>query len=105
MGEGLYGKGTYFSTQSCKSHQYAAKSTPHTMIIAHVVLGNGHVALQADRKMVRPPEVVGSTSRHDSVIVKRGRMPGHPRGEQTHSEFVIFDSAQAYPEYIVEYTV
>lgn len=100
--QGFYGKGTYFSTQACKAHQYAV-SSPRTIMISRVTLGNPHFATAVDKTMVRPPNVPGSTKRHDSVIVKPGPMRGHPHGEQTHTEFVIFESAQAYPEYILEY--
>ena len=55
--------------------------------------------------MVRPPKLPDGTRYYDSVVVKRGPMPEHPHNEQTHTEFVVFDSTQGYPEYILEYTV
>jgi len=102
---GMYGKGTYFSTQSCKSNQYTGSSSPRTIVISRVILGTPHFAQTADKNLVQPPSVPGSGQLHDSVLVKPGQMLGHPHGQQAHTEFVIFDFAQAYPEYILEYAV
>lgn len=50
-------------------------------------------------KFLRTPDVAG----HHSVIVNPGPVQNHPNanGEQVHREFVIFDGAAVYPEYVV----
>lgn len=102
---GYYGKGVYFASQSCKSHQYGQCNTGglHTMLICRVVVGNPHYTKCVDRNLARPPPIANSSRYHHSVIARPGPMQGHHKGEQTHTEFVVFDSAQAYPMYIVEY--
>ena len=40
--------------------------------------------------------------RYDSVVALPGQMQGH-HSHQLHTEVVIFDRDQAYPEYIVHY--
>lgn len=99
--DGLYGKGTYLACQSCKSAQYSKDAGMKTMIIARVVLGQPYYVESADRTLVRPPG--NGQRRCDSVIARAGRMPGHPRNFQDHMEFVVFEQAQVYPEYIVRY--
>lgn len=49
--------------------------------------------------MLRTPDAAG----HDSVIVNPGPVQNHPSksGKQVHREFVIFDGAAVYPEYVV----
>merc|ERR1719401_1307929 len=60
--EGYYGKGTYFASQACKSHQYRAGNNKGctaergVIIVSRVALGNPHYAVQVDKKMVRPPK-------------------------------------------------
>lgn len=99
---GYYGKGVYFASQSCKSSQYSTGAVK-TMIVARVVLGQPHYIRKVDKQIMRPPPMPNSSIYYHSVIAKPGPMPGHVQGHQSHTEFVIFDSSQAYPEYIVEY--
>ena len=102
-----YIKSIYFSTQSCTSHQYAKISgtSLQTIDVSCVLLGEICFATQTIRQMVRPPKLPDGTKHYDSVDVKREPMPEHLHNKQTHTEFVVFDSTQAYPEYILEYTV
>jgi len=98
---GLYGLGTYLSTQSCKSHQYTKRGSPeeHTVILARVVLGRPYVTKSALGDTVRKPP-----DGHDSVIANPGQMAGHPNNHQEHQELVVFDNAQVFPCYVVRYT-
>lgn len=50
-------------------------------------------------KVLRTPDAAG----HDSLIVNPGPVQNHPSksGKQVHREFVIFDGAAVYPEYVV----
>ena len=52
-----------------------------------------------------PPERSDGQGRYHCIVANPGPMAGHQRGEQDHQEFVIFDKAQAYPMYIVEYHI
>jgi len=102
---GFYGKGTYFASQACKSHQYAHKDGDTRLIIlSRVVLGDTWFAQEVDRNLQRPPTRQGKSRPYDSIIAKPGPMPGHSQDEQSHQEFVLFDKAQAYPEFLIEYS-
>ena len=50
-------------------------------------------------RLLRTPDVDG----HHSVIVNPGPVQNHPSpsGKQVHREFVVFDGAAVYPEYVV----
>ena len=76
-----------------------------TLIVSRVVAGDPWYADKVDRTLRLPPERAGTKRKHDSVIAKPGPMPEHSNGMQTHQEFVLFDNAQAYPAFIVQYVV
>ncbi len=40
---------------------------------------------------------------YDCVVANPGVMNGHKMGRQTHQEFVMFELAQAYPSFVVQY--
>ena len=97
---GYYGRGTYFACQSCKSAQYGESSSSFSkscMILSRVVLGNPHYVRSVVTRWTKAPEGC------DSAIAAPGPMEGHSRGDQTHMEFVIYDNAYAYPEYLLIY--
>ena len=111
---GMYGAGVYFACAACKSNQYTCNlhKTPgsmpfctceRTLIIARVALGDAYVAKEI-RNDRRPPMRAGSGT-YDSIVVKPGFISGHHNSQQVHQEFVIFDREQAYPCYVVQYTV
>mmetsp|Transcript_73287 Transcript_73287/g.203252 ORF Transcript_73287/g.203252 Transcript_73287/m.203252 type:complete len:845 (-) Transcript_73287:168-2702(-) len=101
--EGLYGHGTYFTPQFCKSNQYTEEHR-RILIMARVPMGEPHYATSVLTDIRRPPRSsTGSGRLCDSVIACPGPMQGHHREFQTHHEIVIFEKQQAYPEYIVEY--
>merc|ERR1712113_1096242 len=95
----------------CKSHQYThpeangVRGVIRTVILSRVAIGEPHFAARVDREMRRPPFGAGAGRPCDSVLVRPGEMAGHHLGHQTHQEVVIFERAQAYPEYIVMYTI
>eukprot|EP00438_Fugacium_kawagutii_P003640 Skav224210 [mRNA] locus=scaffold939:965398:965733:- [translate_table: standard] len=110
----MYGAGVYFACAACKSHQYTCKHNARdpegerTLIIARVALGDAYVA--AETRMDRRPPVRSDASgsaagTYDSIVVKPGIIQGHHSSCQIHQEFVIFDREQAYPCYVVRYTV
>lgn len=107
---GFYGKGLYFARQSCKAAQYCKSQYLHSqeraIILSRVCLGDYTVADAVDQSRVLPPEKprhfpADIARRADSIIARSGPMLGHPQGMQTHDEYIIFDSKQAYPEYIL----
>lgn len=96
----LFGDGIYFAECSSKADEYAKPEKDGTyagccaLLLCRVVLGRPCVLLDADRGAV---DAALRTGCH-SVIGDRERARG------TYREFVVFDNAQAYPEYIVLYT-
>eukprot|EP00435_Cladocopium_sp_Y103_P007578 s4866_g2.t1 len=112
---GLYGAGVYFACAACKSHQYTCEqhkfkggcrcNCQRTLIIARVALGDAYVAAETRKKAKRPPLRGDSSGLYDSIAVKPGPIKGHHNIHQLHQEFVIFDGEQAYPSYVVQYTI
>ena len=116
---GLYGAGVYFACAACKSHQYTCEKPNHrkccgcrcerTLIIARVALGDAFVTRETMKNARRPPDthdVSGNfTGACDPIVVAPGPISGHHNPQQIHQEFVIFDREQAYPCYVVQYTV
>ncbi|XP_019640204.1 PREDICTED: poly [ADP-ribose] polymerase 12-like [Branchiostoma belcheri] len=90
-----YGQGSYFSTSSKYSNDYAQQGAPgrRTMFVAKVLVGaytRGQSSLRRPPPL-NPAEPLGKT--FDSCVNSRS----DPK------IFVIFDSAQCYPEYLIEY--
>jgi len=108
--EGLYGAGIYFSDEACKALQYSDRG-PHYLLFCRVVLGKPYYTkntlpsmrslkeLKSRPGLLETPDAAG----HDSLIVNPGPVQNHPSksGKQVHREFVIFDGAAVYPEYVV----
>eukprot|EP00438_Fugacium_kawagutii_P019343 Skav204100 [mRNA] locus=scaffold1472:64771:65412:+ [translate_table: standard] len=113
----MYGAGVYFANAACKIHQYTCeKHNPRrccgckherTLIIARVALGDFWVATETRRTEGRPPVRSTATGTYDSIVVNPGWIQDtpHPDRHQIHQEFVVCDKDQAYPAYIVQYTV
>lgn len=112
---GLYGAGVYFACAACKSHQYTCEqhkfkgrcrcNCQRTLIIARVALGDAYEATETRKKEKRLPLRGGSSGIYDSIVVKPGPIQGHHNIHQLHQEFVIFDGEQAYPSFVVQYTI
>ena len=109
----LYGAGVYFACAACKSHQYTCEqhkrccSCPceRTVIFARVALGDAYTATETRKVERRPPIRSESSGTYDSIVVKPGWVQGHHHQYQFHQEYVIFDREQAYPCYVVQYTI
>ena len=109
----FYGAGVYFACAASKSHQYTCNQhkkccsckCQRTVIIARVALGDSYVATETRKKERRPPVRSGSSGTYDSIVVKPGLIKGHHKPNQVHQEYVIFDREQAYPAFVVEYTL
>ena len=103
---GLYGAGSYFAINGCKSHQYAgatAGSGGHVMLVCRVTLGIPFCTTRQHKNARRPPDNPATPGRpHDSIYAEGGVANG---GDQRHNEYIVFDSSQVYPEYVVHYRV
>jgi serine/threonine protein kinase/ubiquitin len=102
--KGLYGAGSYFAINSCKSHQYSSKdSSTFVMLVCRVVMGSPYCTSTSHSNQRRPPDNSATPGRSfDSIFAQNGIAHG---GQQHHNEYVVFDRSQVYPEYIVRYTV
>jgi hypothetical protein len=103
---GLYGAGSYFAINACKSHQYSLKykdSSTFVMLVCRVVIGSPYCTSTAHNGQRRPPDNAATPGRpFDSIFAQHGIGRG---GQQQHNEYVVFDRLQVYPDYIVRYTV
>eukprot|EP00438_Fugacium_kawagutii_P003670 Skav224240 [mRNA] locus=scaffold939:1351977:1353707:- [translate_table: standard] len=111
---GFYGDGVYFACAACKSHQYTCEENckwcctckcERTLILARVALGDSYAASETRKGKRRAPQKSSSVGTYDSIVVKPGPVKGHHNPNQVHQEYVIFDREQAYPSYVVQYTV
>ena len=102
----LYGKGSYFAINSCKSHQYSSqKGNPSSfvMLVCRVAMGSPYPTTGSHKGQKRPPMNRATPGRHyDSIFAQHEIANG---GQHKHNEYVVFDRHQVYPEYIVQYTV
>lgn len=91
----LYGKGLYFTDKSCKAYQYCGLDG--RILVCRVVLGN--VELLPDAS---PGRVFPSHGFH-SCFAKGGvtRRQGGQFPTQIHNEFVVFNEAACYPEFVL----
>ena len=92
---GLYGAGTYFAENSCKSMQYTQSPNSngeYTIIYSRVLLGHAHHTSQGMKGVRRAPDRVPGVP-FDSVVASGGT--------QVHREFIVYDRPQTYPEFII----
>eukprot|EP00440_Ansanella_granifera_P072800 gb/GFBE01079003.1/.p1 GENE.gb/GFBE01079003.1/~~gb/GFBE01079003.1/.p1 ORF type:complete len:411 (+),score=67.14 gb/GFBE01079003.1/:1-1233(+) len=100
--QGMFGAGLYFANETCKAGQYAQKSEggsigsgsrgSHWFFLSRVLLGRSHFTREAMPETRRAPDNC------DSVIYTPTQYArvGH------HTEFIVYDRFQCYPEYLVE---
>ena len=117
-----YGIGVYFSDESCKAHQYSTlrnSGREFTMIYSRVAPGRAvpfrGTQAAADRNFLVgmrrpvPADPVFLAQMHAGGFTARARQEwdsvdaSEGQRQQVHRELIIFDSAQAYPEFIVTY--
>eukprot|EP00041_Stephanoeca_diplocostata_P000577 m.15443 g.15443 ORF g.15443 m.15443 type:complete len:1280 (+) comp10749_c0_seq1:405-4244(+) len=102
---GLYGCGTYFASDSCKSMQYtkgANENGEYTFLLTRVLLGDAFSTTTWLKELRRAPlKTLGTL--YDSVVAWEGTSIscGMQVRQQGHDEFIVYDRAQTYPEYIV----
>ena len=97
---GLYGGGSYFAENSCKSNQYARTPTAageHAIMYCRVAMGDAfRTSSQLKNRRRAPDKPGGGGGTFDSVLASGGA--------QVHREFIVYDRNQVYPEFIVYYT-
>lgn len=94
----LYGKGTYLAESITKADEYAKnEGGEYTVLICRVLGGN--VRYTAERTP-DPDELTKSVTEgpYDSILGDRVKVSG------TYREFIIFDTENVYPEYILKYS-
>jgi hypothetical protein len=99
---GMFGAGVYFADMCSKSDQYC---TPRRggrhfyLFLSRVMLGVPYGTTRPMQQTRRPPLMAGVQGRpHDSITYTP--RPGSANG---YREFIVYDKAQTYPEYLVEY--
>jgi hypothetical protein len=96
---GLYGAGSYFAINSCKSHQYSSQnkdSSTFVMLVCRVAMGSPYCTSTSHNNQRRPPDNAATPGRpFDSIFAQHGIGRG---GQQQHNEYVVFDRLQVYPE-------
>jgi hypothetical protein len=100
----LYGNGIYFGENSSKSDEYAKEEEDGiyaglcAMLLCRVTCGRMYYTdeVNPDRDEIYA-KCTGRNRTHQSVLGDRLKARG------TYREFVVFDSCQAYPEYVVIY--
>lgn len=105
---GMFGAGIYFAENSSKSNQYVygigggSGCPPHKdrscyichrqMVLCRVALGKSFLQFNAMKTAHAPPG-------HHSIV-------GRPSaGGLSFAEYVVYRGEQAYPEYLVKYTI
>lgn len=89
----MYGQGFYGANQSKKSDQYSGSGW-NTMLLCGFNMGRTYHTNGHHQDSRRPPDG------YDSIYAA-GNIANY--GRQIHDEFIVFDSDQVYPYYIVEY--
>ena len=91
-----YGEGSYFATNASYSHSYATRGSDgfRFMFLTRVLVGS---FIKGEPEYRRPPSKDPSNPSSDlyNSCVDDERNP---------AIFVIFDSAQVYPEYVIKYS-
>lgn len=99
----LYGPGLYFAEASSKADEYAGDDKDgiyaglYGMLVCRVTCGNIKYTCDVHPPVQQLLDSVRCSGTHHSVLGDRERCRG------TYREFVVYDSAQAYPEYVVIY--
>lgn len=97
LGKGLYGAGCYCADYSCKAMQYAggrnqAPDQQRIFLISRVLMG------EAYQTRTRLCDIKDPPGKCDSVFAGEGKADDE---KQQHNEYIIYDSDQMYPEYLV----
>lgn len=102
--QGLYGYGTYFASELCKSLQYT-DAKRQTVFLCRVVLGAPYKVKQyTEVYNLRRPPLIDNTSMvcFDSVVAE-SRLAMNMNGQQMHTEYVVHTTAHSYPELLIQW--
>jgi hypothetical protein len=102
---GMFGAGIYFADMISKSDQYVQPNAAgrYSVFVARVCLGAGFKATGRMGQTRRPPVMPDVPGRpHDSVVYDQ-TCPSLSGSGKHYSEFIVYDKAQAYPEFLVEF--
>lgn len=89
----LLGHGSYFATSASMSHKYAAETAPHRLrhtFLAKVLVGK---VTRGQSHYRRPPSCDSGSGFYDACV----DYVANPE------VFVVFDSCQCYPYYLIKY--
>jgi len=89
----MYGKGLYFTTKSCKAFQYGADGY---IIISRVVLG------RIQTLQCSCPDRFFPDAGFDSATAKKGVTLTGNGPAQVHDEYIVYNEAAVYPEFVLE---
>mmetsp|Transcript_51508 Transcript_51508/g.119731 ORF Transcript_51508/g.119731 Transcript_51508/m.119731 type:complete len:150 (+) Transcript_51508:168-617(+) len=96
----LYGRGIYMAECSSKADEYSADDTVpgvHCMLLCRAVLGEILSLTAGGEATYSMIEAGIKSGAYDSVLGDREASVG------TYREFVVYDSARIYPEYLIRY--
>lgn len=95
----LYGRGLYFAESISKADEYAKPNDEghYAMLFCRIIGGN---VQYNDEHEPDPEALVASclAGKYDTVLGDREKLKG------TYKEYVIFDSEDVYPEYVIHYS-
>lgn len=99
--DGIYGKGLYFAENSCKASQYAFadNSKRHCIIVCRVVLGRIQTLHEECPARMFPDRGYHSTAAKSLFTSRDGGIT------QKHDEYIVYDEAACYPEFVVTYKI
>lgn len=110
---GLFGAGIYLAENSSKSDEYCVPSRKGTcfMFLVRAVIGTPATVLQSMNNLRRPPCVKGHSELHGQFCKDARCDSVMAPTTSTHSgaflqkyrEFIVYDRAQCYPEFVIEF--
>ena len=92
---GTYGRGLYFTDNSCKASQYATDDD--VILVCRVVLGRPEVLDAACPNMLFP------SFGHDSAMAKKNHTIAPHGLHQLHNEYIVYDECSCYPEFVIHF--
>lgn len=99
----LYGPGIYLAEASSKADEYATDDSDgifqghYAMLVCRVVCGSMRYSDEVNPPVQDLVDSILSNKTHHSIMGDREKCRG------TYREFIVFDSRQVYPEYVIIY--
>jgi hypothetical protein len=128
INNGMFGSGVYLAENFSKSNQYVAcplcsgnsishvqscnctsqdieRAGGYVMIVARVLMGDSHICIKYDESVYKGkdgPPLKPDGKPYDSIFAEgQENFPGH---HLKYREFVVYESSQVYPEFLIYYT-